>query len=264
MKLSIVTINLNNKAGLRKTIDSVIAQTCKDFEWIIIDGGSTDESKELIEKYADYISYWVSEPDKGIFHAMNKGILASCGEYLLFLNSGDYLYDSDVLHNVLPLLTGCDFYVGREQRNVENYIWDKNLSTTKEICLATLSFLPHQCTFIQRSIFTKYGFYHDELKFSSDWYLVYKALILGNATISKIPVLVSVFEGNGVSAINWRDSKEEREQLINELPRIKFLSDFFCNNHEFIEAIKNTKWSLFLFRIYFFIYRKWLKKTDNT
>lgn len=92
-KLSIITVNLNNKDGLQKTIESVISQTCKDFEWIIIDGGSVDGSKDIIEKYSKEIDYWVSESDQGIYHAMNKGILRSHGEYLLFLNSGDYLFD---------------------------------------------------------------------------------------------------------------------------------------------------------------------------
>ena len=74
MKLSIITINYNNKAGLQKTIDSVVAQTWRDFEWIIIDGGSTDGSKELIEQYQQHFAYWCSEPDKGVYNAMNKGI----------------------------------------------------------------------------------------------------------------------------------------------------------------------------------------------
>ena len=70
--VSIITINFNNKSGLIKTLNSIISQTCKEFEWIIIDGGSTDGSKELIENYSEYIDYWVSEPDNGIYHAMNK------------------------------------------------------------------------------------------------------------------------------------------------------------------------------------------------
>ena len=87
MKLSIITINYNNCDGLRKTIESVIAQTTRDFEYIVIDGGSTDGSVDVIKEYADYIDYWVSEPDKGIYNAMNKGTRAAHGDFLLFLNS---------------------------------------------------------------------------------------------------------------------------------------------------------------------------------
>ena len=113
MTLSIITINYNNKEGLQKTITSVVSQTVKEFEWVVIDGGSTDGSKELIEKYTDHIDYYVSEPDKGIYNAMNKGIHASHGKYLQFLNSGDSLHDNDTIERVLPLLKDTDIYVGR-------------------------------------------------------------------------------------------------------------------------------------------------------
>ena len=89
MRLSIITINYNNREGLRKTIESVVNQTYRNFEYIIIDGGSTDGSVEVVKEYADRISYWVSEPDNGIYNAMNKGVLAANGKYIQFLNSGD-------------------------------------------------------------------------------------------------------------------------------------------------------------------------------
>ena len=97
MKLSIITINYNNQEGLKKTIESVVSQTMRDFEWIVIDGGSTDGGKEIIEQNKQCLDYWCSEPDKGIYHAMNKGIRASHGDYLMFLNSGDSLYDNKVI-----------------------------------------------------------------------------------------------------------------------------------------------------------------------
>ena len=91
--LSIITVNLNNCDGLQKTIDSVVGQTFTDYEWIVIDGGSMDGSRELIEQYADCLAYWCSEPDNGIYNAMNKGISRATGEWLLFLNSGDSLFN---------------------------------------------------------------------------------------------------------------------------------------------------------------------------
>ena len=112
MKLSIITVNLNNCDGLQKTIDSVVSQTFKDFEWIVIDGGSTDGSKELIEQYADHFTYWVSEPDKGIYNAMNKGIRVAKGDYLQFLNSGDYLYDRTTLEKCLLPQNNADVIYG--------------------------------------------------------------------------------------------------------------------------------------------------------
>ncbi len=93
MLLSIITINLNNLRGLNNTLESVLAQTSDKFEWIVIDGGSTDGSVELIKENLGRVSYWVSEPDRGLYNAMNKGVDASNGDYLLFLNSGDRLAD---------------------------------------------------------------------------------------------------------------------------------------------------------------------------
>ena len=104
-KLSIITINYNDKEGLKKTIESVINQTWQDFEFIVIDGGSTDGGKEIIEQYTSKIDYWVSEPDKGIYNAMNKGIRAATGDFVLFLNSRDIFYNNEVLLNADSLIS---------------------------------------------------------------------------------------------------------------------------------------------------------------
>lgn len=116
MKLSIITVNLNDKTGLEKTIKSVISQSFSDFEFIIIDGESTDGSIDIINQYKSKISYWVSEKDSGIYNAMNKGIRQAKGEYLYFLNSGDALHNENVLHHIFnddphaPFICG-NFYM---------------------------------------------------------------------------------------------------------------------------------------------------------
>ena len=97
MKFSVITINYNHKEGLIHTIKSVLCQTCTDFEYIIIDGGSTDGSAEVIKEYDKAIAYWVSEKDNGVYHAMNKGVAQAHGDYLIFMNSGDCFHSSDVL-----------------------------------------------------------------------------------------------------------------------------------------------------------------------
>ena len=107
MKLSIITVNLNNLEGLKKTYESVVCQTFTDYEWLVIDGGSTDGSREFIEQHQDKFAYWCSEPDKGIYNAMNKGIVKAKGEYLNFMNSGDCFASSFVVAStcarLLPL-----------------------------------------------------------------------------------------------------------------------------------------------------------------
>ena len=105
--LSIITINYNNADGLKKTLQSVASQTCQDYEHIIIDGGSTDGSVDVIKEflkndaYALHVAYWHSKKDKGIYDAMNTGIPHANGKYCLFLNSGDYLADNDVLQRLV-------------------------------------------------------------------------------------------------------------------------------------------------------------------
>ena len=112
MKYSIITVNYNNKEGLRKTIESVIHQTFRDFEFIVIDGGSIDGSVDVLKEYDSQIDFWVSEPDGGIYQGMNKGIKKATGEYLNFMNSGDCFYSSDVLEKVTGYQYDTDFIVG--------------------------------------------------------------------------------------------------------------------------------------------------------
>ena len=100
MKYSIITINYNNADGLRRTIESVVSQTYADYEYLIIDGGSTDGSVNAIKEYEDKISYWVSEKDGGIYNAMNKGVKVAHGEYLIFMNSGDVFYNDRVIERI--------------------------------------------------------------------------------------------------------------------------------------------------------------------
>ena len=100
VKLSIITVNLNNLEGLKKTYESVVCQTFTDYEWLVIDGGSTDGSREFIEQHQNKFAYWCSEPDKGIYNAMNKGIVRAKGEYLNFMNSGDCFVKKETLAGV--------------------------------------------------------------------------------------------------------------------------------------------------------------------
>ena len=199
MKLSIITINLNNREGLQRTIDSVIGQTFRDFEWIVIDGASTDGSKELIEKHSDYFAYWVSESDTGVYNAMNKGIRVAKGEYCLFLNSGDWLCNENVLQQIFSESHDADILFGYMMR-------DNQDGDTVNLAKPTLHWedfigntLPHQASFIRRILFEKYGMYDESYKIAGDTKFFVKALVWENATYKFIPLKVAVFEGGGVS-----------------------------------------------------------------
>ena len=212
MKLSVVTINYNNYVGLHKTISSVVAQTCHDFEWIVIDGGSTDGSKELIKKNSDHFAYWCSEPDKGIYNAMNKGITHAQGEYLLFLNSGDFLYDKNVLENCLCYLKDYDIITGDTLTHYKNGtigIWRApRLFSVYKLVFSSLS---HQSTFIHSQLLRKRP-YREDLQIVSDWEQLLYELVFNDATYTYIPITISVFHEDGISHSDEVKERHEKER----------------------------------------------------
>lgn len=198
-KLSIITINLNNKAGLQKTIDSVISQSYKDFEWIIIDGGSTDGSKELIEKYSAHITYLVSEPDKGIYAAMNKGVKVARGEYLQFLNSGDCLYDENVVadfvnrNNTEDVIYGNALFVDAEGKEVKKWQAPALLKLS-DFWTAGIN---HQATFFNKRCFKQYE-YNETNKIVSDSELL-MTLLYNSFVFVKYDRFLVKYDNTGIS-----------------------------------------------------------------
>jgi glycosyltransferase involved in cell wall biosynthesis len=216
MKLSIITINYNNRVGLQNTIDSVRRQTWKDYEWIVIDGGSTDGSRELIEQYQQHFAYWCSEPDRGVYHAMNKGIAKSNGEYLIFMNSGDIFYDQDVLNRIGNLHSNADIITGQVERMDNHELlrqYNKNLWI--QLYVDTLN---HQGTFIHRSLFKRH-LYDEHLKVVSDWKFWIETIMIENVKVDILPWRVAIQDMNGLSsqmdAVQFY--QQERQQVIDNL-----------------------------------------------
>ena len=180
MKLSIITINRNNADGLRRTMESVLSQTWKEFEYIVVDGASTDGSVYYIRENKDLLSYWVSEPDNGVYQAMNKGIRQSKGEYLLFLNSGDDLVDKDVLNLVFSKSCTADILCGK--CNVVDaegtVLWTSNPPENITFGFLYHQGLGHQSTFIRRILFDEIGLYREDFRYNSDIDFWYKAIII--------------------------------------------------------------------------------------
>jgi len=263
MKLSIITINFNNEVGLKKTIESVVSQSMREFEWIVIDGGSTDGSKKLIEQNEQYIAYWCSEPDRGIYHAMNKGIRASHGDYLMFLNSGDSLYDNQVIERVVPLLNVKDIYVGRiNSVGRENANNEEQADFSPEGILRKLTFtwIPHQASFFKKTFFETYGLYREDQKIVSDWWAYYKSLVIGNATIEALPLIISNYDIEGISATQRSQAMQEQENLLKEHPLIEVYYHFYQDNLDIVTALQRNRIVFMLFRIYFYFYRRFTKK----
>lgn len=239
MKLSIITINRNNLEGLKKTLASVQAQqTDIDWEWIIVDGASTDGSSELVRSLDLSNLTAIIEPDSGIYNAMNKGILASKGEYLLFLNSGDALASPDVIETVAEYLIGdTDLVIGSVR--IDETVHSVDLGTVEKVVHRMNYFsIFHQATFMHRSLFERYGFYREDHRISSDWWFFYKCLIAGDATFEVISFVVTDYDSTGISSANNALSYSERETLSDELPRLKYLAQFYRDNQAYINIMR--------------------------
>lgn len=203
MKVSIITVNFNNAIGLEKTINSVREQTYKDIEFIVIDGFSTDESKNIILKNQDIISYWISEKDNGIYDAMNKGIKVCSGDYVLFLNSGDFLTNRKIIRNIFIRKHTEDLIVGRQLFiNAKGKVGRSPKLNYKDFNITYFlsSTLPHQATFIKSSLFGEIGLYDITYKISADWVFWIKAIIENKCKIRIINKNISYMEEGGVSS----------------------------------------------------------------
>lgn len=222
--LSIITINYNNAKGLKKTIDSVVKQTFEDFEYIIVDGNSTDDSLDVLKSLKATNLNWISEPDTGIYNAMNKGIKIANGEYLLFLNSGDYLINNTILEDVISGLNEKKSFVGCNL--VLDYETKKEIKKHPEkISFSYLlrSTILHPSTFIKKEMFYKYGNYNEENKIVSDWEFFFKTIGLHGESFKQIDKELTVFDMNGISSQkdNFTLVNEEKEKILS-----KYLTSF--------------------------------------
>lgn len=210
--ISIITINYNNANGLKDTISSVLAQDYKNIEYIIIDGASSDHSKEIIEAHEEHVSYWLSEPDNGVYNAMNKGIKAAKGDYLLFLNSGDTFVDSSILSNVAPLFVSQkDIYYGNLQITTKD--GRQNVAFPEQLTFLYFfeNSLPHPATFIKRSLFETVFYYNETYRIVSDWEFFMVAICKQEASYEHFSIEVSVFGLDGMSC-----QPENRERISEE------------------------------------------------
>lgn len=244
MKLSVITINYNNANGLERTAQSVIKQTCSDFEWIIIDGGSTDGSKLLIEKYKSYLTYSVSEPDKGIYNAMNKGIDVATGDYCLFLNSGDSFYSSTVVEELYQKISSdCQytFLIGNINIidvNGRSHLHCDIPENVTGFYLYQGGVFPHQSTLTSSTFLKKYH-YKENYKIVSDWLFTVEMLLLKNATLKRVDVIIANYDLDGISFKNYQLAFEERKNGFAEIMGIRTRDDYerLCYGSSLLERI---------------------------
>ncbi len=250
-KLSLITINLNNAQGFEKTIQSVKKQTIQDFEYLVIDGGSQDASLDIIKSNADRIDYCISEIDSGIFNAQNKGWKAARGEYCLFLNSGDCLYDSITIENILKHNLNKDLIYG-------------DILFAKDDIIRTRSYVPYPITFeymfrstimhpgaiISKKILYETNGFDEEFQYCADYDFFLKVLYRLNISYEKIDAIISVFDLSGTSSQNYK-SKFEREKVFdkNFHEEIRKAMERYAVNDKRLSAILSNRFLRLLIKL---------------
>jgi glycosyltransferase involved in cell wall biosynthesis len=223
MRLSIITVNYNNKTGLQRTIDSVLCQTWNDYEWIIIDGGSTDGSRELIEHNQQHFTYWCCEPDNGVYHAMNKGIAKANGEYLNFMNSGDFFYDNEVLHKVFGFNPNGDVIYGDwyDYSDGKSYYHKAPADVTLDYFYSEN--ICHQAMFIKACLLKEEG-YDERFLIYADW-AKWMALYLQGFAFCHIPIVICYYDAT--SGLSRKPSFKERDIIREFVPHnIRSILDY--------------------------------------
>lgn len=224
MNLSVITINRNNANGLQKTIESVACQTIRPFEFIVIDGASTDSSVEIIRSHTADIDHWISEPDKGIYNAMNKGVSLAHGEWCLFLNGGDSFCNSSVVDELIHSGADADIICGNAliQENPP-----RRKTPPQEISLSFLfsGSLCHQSVLIRTSLLQKYR-YDESLKIVSDRKFFLQTLILENCSYQTVNIDIANYDITGYSAKNRFASEQEYTKVLEELIPSRIRQDY--------------------------------------
>lgn len=228
--VSIVTVNLNNNEGLLKTAKSIISQSAFDkIEWIIIDGGSEDGSLDTIAQFSASLDYWVSERDTGVYNAMNKGIKKASGEYVLFMNSGDCIYDDDVIARFIEsdLYEKYDYIIGRLASTLNDKIISFEDPPFIENAMHIIrGNIPHQATFIRRRRFNN-QMYDERYKVVADKKFFFYDMVFNQASYSPMYVNVARFDTQGISCSGNPIVKEELQRYVKET-----LPPLICENYE--------------------------------
>lgn len=202
VKISIISVVYNDRLGLKETIDSVKNQSYLNFEFIVVDGCSSDGTVDIIKENEATISVWVSEPDKGIYDAMNKGIDLASGDFAIFLNAGDVFYSKDTLNDCVKSFTKLNaIYFGRAENNSEEGNWlfpPSNIDESNISSWLKRNVPNHQAMFFPRSYY-KGNYYDLSLKISADADYKWRAMKDEKFLYEFINSIVSVFEIGGTS-----------------------------------------------------------------
>lgn len=215
--LSVITVVYNNARDIERTIRSVVGQTYPHIEYLVVDGGSTDGTVAVIKQYSERISHWVSEPDKGIYDAMNKGLAMATGDYVLFMNSGDEIYAPDTVARIFATEPGADIYYGETELFDDNW---ESLGLRRHHVPERFSWrsfrygmnVSHQAIYIRRSIVGRYDTQY-QLSADIDW--VIRAAKQAKRAVNT-RMLVAKYLVGGLSKKRHRQSLVERFRIFTK------------------------------------------------
>lgn len=219
LKITIITVCRNSEMFLNETICSVINQTYHDIEYIVIDGNSTDSTVEIIKEHAANISFWLSEPDRGMYDAINKGLKWATGNYILVLNSDDILATNNTIQEVVARidLGKLDYYYGNILKSKEGKFKNVKLFnvTYKELLLSTHgTFAPHPCFFVSSRLNDVLGGYNLTYKYASDYDYILRALAIKNVKGKFLDIPVTRFRLHDNSITASGKIGEERKKIL--------------------------------------------------
>lgn len=263
MTLSIITINRNNASGLEKTMKSVLVQTCTAFEYVVVDGASTDASVEVIKSFSDSFGdrlKWISEPDKGIYNAMNKGIRMATGDYVQILNSGDSLVSDMVVERMLRALEMTAFpsiLYGNMLKDMPGgrVLKDRSFAGNEITFLGFYNgTFNHSPVYVRKSLFDKYGLYDEDLRIVSDWKWYMHAIILGSEKPVYADIDVTLFDMNGISETNLELRDHEKRQEMSKLIPSTILADYQAWSFP-IDQMRRLKRHPWAYKIVWFLER---------
>ena len=247
MLLTIITINRNNASGLEKTMQSVLDQTRTDYEYVVVDGASSDDSVPVIRRFAAQFGdrlKWISEPDKGIYNAMNKGIRMATGEYIQILNSGDSLVSLDVVEKMYSALEKKG-YPSVLYGNMLKIFPDRHIVRDISFAGEEITFLAfyigtlnHSPAYIRRSLFDKYGLYDESLRIVSDWKWYMQAIVFGCEKPVYADIDVTLFDMTGISETNKDLCKSERDAVLLETIHPAILADYQEWAHPILQLMR--------------------------
>lgn len=217
--LTVITVNYNNAEGLRKTLDSVLPQLSERVDYVVIDGGSSDESPAIIAEIAPKLHYWCSERDGGIYQGMNKGVRNSDGQYVIFINSGDCLCPG-IIAEILPYLERGEADIIYGNIRFHDPETHKNFVQTypDKVTISHLyeSYLPHPGSFIRRKMLVDMP-YNEELRINADYEFFVKAIMLNGCSTLHVSLTISDFYLGGISNLNREAHDRERKEIIDRL-----------------------------------------------